>query len=263
MFFYAARQPIFNRDRELFAYELLFRDSLENVFPNIDGDQATSKLIEASQFNLGLEDFTDQHPAFINFSDELVIKKFPSLIPKEQLVVELLETAKPTKKLLQAVIELKEEGYRIALDDYEHNPVWLHFFPYIDIIKVDFRASTPQEITLIGTLAKKHKIELLAEKVETYEEFNKALEWGFVYFQGYFFSEPEVMQSKALAPSQLSLAELLYESSKSEMDLNAIIAIFQRDVTLSFKLLRYANSALFKRRGILRQSSRHWLYLDK
>ncbi|WP_016956826.1 EAL and HDOD domain-containing protein [Catenovulum agarivorans] len=249
MFFYAARQPIFDQNKQLFAYELLFRDSLENVFPNIDGDQATSKLIEASQFNLGLDDFTDQHPAFINFSDELLIKKFPSLIPKEQLVVEILETAKPTKKLLQAVTELKQEGYTIALDDYVHDPVWLHFFPFIDIIKVDFRESSHEEIQQIGKIAGKYDIKLLAEKVETYEEFNSALEWGFTYFQGYFFSEPEVMQSRALAPSQMSLAELLYESSKAEMDLSAIINIFQRDVTLSFKLLRYANSAIFKRRG--------------
>mgnify|MGYP000041244153 CR=1 FL=1 len=249
MFFYAARQPIFKQNRELFAYELLFRDSIVNAFPDIDGDQATSKLIEASQFNLGLEDFTDQHPAFINFSDDLIIKGYPKFIPKEQLVVELLETARPTKRLLQSVQQLKEAGYRIALDDYEHNPVWLHFFPYVDIIKVDFRASTDQQIMAIKQAAKDYPIELLAEKVETYEEFNRAIELGFSYFQGFFFSEPEMMQSKALAPSQMSLAELLYESSKPEMDLDSLIVIFQRDVTLSFKLLRYANSAAFKRRS--------------
>ncbi|KMT63938.1 EAL and HDOD domain-containing protein [Catenovulum maritimum] len=249
MFFYAARQPIFTRTKELFAYELLFRDSLENVFPNIDGDEATAKLIEASQFNLGLGDFTDKHLAFINFSDELLIKKYPTLMPTDQLVVEILETARPTKSLLAAVKELKELGYTIALDDYVHNPVWLHFFPYIDIIKVDFKESNDEEIKNIIKVASKYPIKLLAEKVETYEEFNHALDSGFSYFQGYFFSEPEVMQSKALAPSQMSLAELLYESSKSEMDLESIIKIFERDVTLSFKLLRYANSAAFKRRG--------------
>ncbi|MCU4676015.1 HDOD domain-containing protein [Catenovulum sp. 2E275] len=249
MFFYAARQPIFNKNKELFAYELLFRDSIINAFPNIDGDQATSKLIEGSQFNLGLEDFTDHHPAFINFSDELIIKGYPQLIPNDQLVVEILENARPTKKLLQSVIELKNAGYKVALDDYEHNPVWLHFFPYVDIIKVDLRASSAEQILEIKQAASAYPIDLLAEKVETYEEFNAAIELGFKYFQGYFFSEPEMMQSKALAPSQLSLAELLYESSKPEIDLDTIIDIFQRDVTLSFKLLRYANSAIFKRRN--------------
>lgn len=249
MFFYAARQPIFNRNKEIYGYELLFRDSIINAFPDVDGDQATSKLIEASQFNLGLEDFTDSHFAFINFSDELLIKGYPHLIPKEQLVVEILETAKPTKKLLQAVKELHEAGYTIALDDYVHNPVWLHFFPYIHIIKVCVRQSSAEDILIIKQASAKYSIKLLAEKVETYEEFNAALALDFCYFQGYFFSEPEMMQSKALGPSQMSLAELLYESSKSEMHLDSIINIFQRDVTLSFKLLRYANSAAFKRRG--------------
>ncbi len=249
MFFYAARQPIFDRHKELHAYELLFRDSLENVFPDVDGDQATSKLIEASQFNLGLEDFTGKHPAFINFSHELIVKKFPLLLPKEQLVIEILETAKPTKSLLKAVKELKEAGYIIALDDYIHEAVWLHFFPFIDIIKVDFREANQQQISAIRKASAKYPIKLLAEKVETYEEFNNAIELGFVLFQGYFFSEPEMMQSKALAPSQMGLAELLYESSKAEMDLDSLIDVFQRDVTLSFKLLRYANSAIFKRRS--------------
>lgn len=258
MFFYAARQPIFDQDKKLFAYELLFRDSLENVFPGgVDEDEATSKLIEASQFNLGLEDFTGQLPAFINFTQETLLKKFPLLIPKEQVVVEVLETVRPGKKLLAAIQDLKEAGYTIALDDYEHEAVWLHFFPYVDIIKVDFRASSKEDILVIKKAAAKYPIKLLAEKVETYEEFNMALEMGFCLFQGYFFSEPEVMQSKALSPSQMSLAELLYESSKSEMDLEKIIEIFERDVTLSFKLLRYANSATFKRRseiGTIRQA---------
>lgn len=249
MIFYAARQPIFTRERKLFAYELLFRNSLENVFPKIDGDQATSKLIEASQFNLGLDDFTDNHPAFINFSDALLIKNYPHLMPKEHLVVEILETAKPTKKLLNAVQELKKAGYVIALDDYIHDPVWLHFFPYIDIIKVDFRESDLTQIKQIIEISAQYPIKLLAEKVETYEEFNHALEMGFEYFQGYFFSAPEIMQSRALVPSQLGLAELLLESSKPETNLNKIIKIFERDVTLSFKLLRYVNSPTFKRRS--------------
>ncbi|NTS77839.1 HDOD domain-containing protein [Catenovulum sp. SM1970] len=249
MFFYAARQPILDRNKELFAYELLFRDSLENVFPDIDGDKATSQLIEASQFNLGLEDFTGQYPAFINFSDDLLKKNFPSLLPKEQIVVEILETAKPTKSLLAAVESLKDEGYTFALDDYVHNPVWLHFFPFVDIIKVDYMESTEAQILEIKKYAKKYDIKLLAEKVETYEDFNSAYELGFDYFQGYFFSAPEVMQSKALAPTQMGLAELLYESSKAEMDLDSLIEVFQRDVTLSFKLLRYANSATFRRRS--------------
>lgn len=250
MYFYAARQPILDRDKNLYAYELLFRDGLENVFPDIDGDEATSRMIAGSQFNFGLDDFLGDKPGFINFTLDTLLKKFPSMLPKEQVVVEILETVQPGKRLLSEVQHLKEQGYIVALDDYIHQAVWRHFYPYIDIIKIDFR-STSQDVIqeVLTATAAFPNIKLLAEKVETNEEFQAALKMGFSYFQGYFFSKPEMLQSKALSPAQMTLAELLYETSKSEMDLSKITSIFERDVNLSYKLLRYSNSAVFKRRS--------------
>lgn len=250
MFFYAARQPILDRNKELFGYELLFRDGVDNAFPNIDGDEATSKMIEGSQFAFGLDDFLGDKPGFINFTLETLIKKYPSMLPKEQVVVEILETIQPGKRLLAECQELKEQGYTLALDDYEHRNVWRHFYPYIDIIKIDFRSTDYQQIEEIKqAIAAFPHIKLLAEKVETNAEFQQALEQGFSYFQGYFFSRPEMMQTRALSPSQMALAELLYETSKADMDLARITEVFKRDLTLSYKLLRYSNSAIFKRRS--------------
>ncbi|KPM83338.1 HDOD domain-containing protein [Pseudoalteromonas sp. ACER1] len=250
MYFYAARQPILDRDKKLIGYELLFRDGVDNVFPDIDGDEATSRLIEGSQFNFGLEDLTDNKPAYINFTLETLQKGYPLLLGKEQVVVEILETIQPGKRLLALVKDLKEKGYILALDDYIHQPVWRHFYPYIDIIKIDFLTCDVDSIKAIIEAIKPYPhIKLLAEKVETYEKYQLALEMGFSYFQGFFFSKPEMVQSKTLPPSEMALAELLYETSSIDLNLRKITEVFERDVNLSYKLLRYSNSAAFKRRA--------------
>ncbi len=250
MNFYAARQPILDKSKKLFAYELLFRDSIDNVFPEIDGDEATSKMIEASQFNMGISEFTGSKPAFINFTLETLTQGYPEMLTSEEVVVEVLETIKPGKKLLALCKDLHQKGYTLALDDYEHQSVWAHFYPYIKIIKIDIQQTSVEDIKKVLVAIKEHPhIKMLAEKVETYEEYDQMLQLGFDYFQGYFFAKPEMVKTKSLSPSQMAMAELLYETSKTNLDLNGITKVFERDVSLSYKLLRYANSAIFKRRN--------------
>lgn len=250
MNFYAARQPILDKSKKLFAYELLFRDSIDNVFPDIDGDEATSKMIEASQFNMGISEFTGNKPAFINFTLETLNQGYPEMLTSDEVVVEILETIKPGKKLLALCKDLHQKGYTLALDDYEHQNVWAHFYPFIKIIKIDIQQSSIDDIKEVLVAIKDHPhIKMLAEKVETYEEYDQMLQLGFDYFQGYFFARPEMVKTKSLSPSQMAMAELLYETSKTELDLNSITSVFERDVSLSYKLLRYANSAIFKRRN--------------
>jgi EAL and modified HD-GYP domain-containing signal transduction protein len=250
MYFYAARQPILDKDKNLYGYELLFRDSIDNVFPNIDGDEATTKMVEASKFNLGVGEFTANKPAFINFTFETLSRGYANMLTTDEVVVEILETVKPGKKLLAICKKLYEEGYTLALDDYEHQKVWIHFFPFIKIIKIDWQISSIEDIKEIKEVISGFPdIKLLAEKVETYEEYNQALELGFELFQGFFFAKPQMVKTKTLSPSQMAMAELLYETSKPELDLTSITSVFERDVTLSYKLLRYANSAIFRRRN--------------
>lgn len=250
MYFYAARQPILDKEKKLYAYELLFRDSIVNVFPDIGADEATTKMIEASNFNLGISEFTGNKPAFINFTLETLIRGYPETLTTEEVVVEILETVKPGKKLLSICKGLHEKGYTIALDDYIHQTVWQHFYPFIHIIKIDWQDTTIDTIKAVKIAINDFPhIKLLAEKVETYQEYNHAVELGFELFQGFFFAKPEMVKTKSLSPSQIAMAELLYETSKKDLDLASITSVFERDVTLSYKLLRYANSAIFKRRN--------------
>ena len=250
MYFYAARQPILDLDKNLYAYELLFRDSVDNVFPNIDGDEATSKMVEASQFNVGISEFTANKPAFINFTLDTISAGYPQMLHTDEVVVEILETIKPGKKLLSCCKDLHEKEYTLALDDYIHQKVWAHFYPYISIIKIDLLKTSFDDVEEIKKdIATFPHIKLLAEKVETHEVYQQALEYGFELFQGYFFAKPEMVKTKNLSPSQIAMAELLYESSKTELDLASITDVFQRDVTLAYKLLRYVNSSLFMRQS--------------
>lgn len=250
MAFFAARQPILDIERNVYAYELLFRESLENVFPDVGDDEATSKMVEGLHLNLGLDKLTQNKLAFINFTHDTLLNRYPLLLPNDQVVVEVLETVKPGKKLLAAVKEIKNRGYIVALDDYIHEPVWEHFYPFTDIIKIDWQDMPLEEVKqVIKDIKPYPHIKLLAEKVETYEEFEIAKQLGFCYFQGYFFSKPEVLQSTSLQPSQLALADLMAEMASEDPDINKITRAFESDVNLSFKLLRYTQSPIFKRQN--------------
>lgn len=254
MSFYVARQPILDKEKKLFAYELLLRDGLENVFPEtISGDEATAKIIDGLEFNLGLESLVQGNLAFINFTHDSLINGYPLFLDKDQIVVEILETAKPSQDLLAACIDLKQKNYTIALDDYEHDAAWEQFFPYVDIIKLDYSLTSEQQFQeIITTLETYPHIKLLAEKIETYDEFQHALGIGCEYFQGYFFSRPEVIKTVSFNPSQVAVVNLLSEINKDELDIKKITSIFEDDANLTFKLLRYVQSPIFKRSAAIK-----------
>ncbi|MFT6413724.1 MAG: EAL and modified HD-GYP domain-containing signal transduction protein [Glaciecola sp.] len=264
MGFFAARQPILDRHKSLFGYELLFRTSLDNVFPDVDQEKATSKMIEVLQFDLGMDRISEGKLAFINFTEKTLLGGYAELLPKKKIVVEILETAKPTKSLFLALQKLHNKGYILALDDFVHNERWIPFYRLIDIIKIDYLESTMEETRNTITAARKYPhIKLLAEKVETNKQFKEALNLGFDYFQGYFFSRPEVIKSISLTPAQTSIAGILNKVTAEDPNFDEITQLFELDVTLSFKLLRYTQSAVFKRRNPIKTIKQAVLMLGK
>lgn len=238
---YVARQPILDRNRDTIAYELLFRDGPCNAFPHINPELATSRLL-IEQFLTYQCSCINGKTGFVNFSYESILNQIPILFPEKQMVIEVLEDCTPSDELLREIKSLKKQGYKIALDDFIPSPDWNRFLPYVDIIKLDIRQiSIPKAALLIDKL-KETRIRFLAEKVETYQEFDRAKNVGFELFQGYFFGKPEILEKKAIKPSFNTVTELLTLISEDEIDFLAVEKLIASDVTLSFKLLRYVNS---------------------
>ena len=240
-----ARQPIFDVNRRLFAYELLYRGVELLSLDNVGGNRATSSLLTSSFFTEGLEKISGNKPCFVNFTEDLLLENIAESFPVDTIVVEILEDVQPTREIIAICQKLKDRGYTIALDDFVYHKKFIPLIELADIIKIDFILTPVDEIHDTLDYLSSYKVDFLAEKVETNEEFIKASKLGFKYFQGYFFAKPEVMRIKELTTSKLTLLNLLSEITKKDVSAKKMTEIISADVSLSYRLLRYINSAYF------------------
>lgn len=244
---FVARQPIFNQQRKIYAYELLFRTGMSNAFPGVDGEVATSSLLSSSFFTVGIERIASGHLAFINFTEEMLVQGVPSMFPKDCVVVEVLEDVQPTDVVVESCRKLVEKGYILALDDFVFAENLAPLIKLAQIIKVDFRLTPLEQIMEMVQTLKPYSCKLLAEKIETYDEFAQAVSMGFSYFQGYFFSRPEVLKNKDIPSSQLALLQLIVEVNKADIEIDDIEKLINQDISISFKLLKFLNSSYYSR----------------
>jgi c-di-GMP-related signal transduction protein len=244
---YVARQPIFKKDKTVFGYELLFRNGTSNFFTGIDGNTATSNVLSNSYFSIGIENISGNNLSFINFTRDLLVKQTPQLFSKDKLAVEVLEDIEPDEEVVKACTELSHKGYLLALDDFFYHAGMKPLIEVANIIKFDFRATKADQIKKIIEKLSKYHLKFLAEKIETHKEFKIALNMGFEYFQGYFFSKPEIIKGKDISSAQLNLLQVMAEVNKADFSFNKVEAIIARDVAISYKLMRYINSAYFRR----------------
>lgn len=252
---HTARQAILNRQLNVVAYELLYRDGESGSYPaGMDSHVATSRMMARTQLNQGIHAVTSGKVAFINFTEQCLLQDFPTMIPKEHVVVEILETVNPTDEVYEKCSQLFKAGYKLALDDFVYKPEWLRFMKFIKIIKFDI-SKTPLS-TLAPTLKMleklrhegnlRNKIILLAERVETKAEFKMAMEMNFDLFQGYFFAKPELYCDRDVELSEGTLFRLYQELCRPSLDLKKISSCFESDEGLTYKLLAFMNSGLFK-----------------
>ncbi|MDA8134122.1 MAG: HDOD domain-containing protein [Desulfobacteraceae bacterium] len=248
---FLARQPVFTSEKKLFGYELLFRLGLENYFPeSVDGNTATSNLLSNIFFPFDFKAILCGKPGLINFTANMILQRMPLLLPKEHFIIEVLEDVEPDEALISSLSVLNKKGFTIALDDFVYHQKLRPMIELSHIIKFDIQATPLKSLDVILQMMKSdYKIRFLAEKVETYAEFEQAKEMGFDLFQGYFFSKPEVLSTKGISAGQATKLALVNEVAKKELNLKRIEDLIKKDVSISFKLLRFINSAYFKRRN--------------
>ena len=242
---HVARQPIFNTEKNVIGYELLFRNGTDDFFPGSDGDQATADVINSSFFLKIVDDLTGGKKAFINFTPRLIKQQIMTILPSQSLAVELTETFEKDPDVLEACRQLKEKGYMVVLDDFVFYKNSDALIKVADMVKVDFVTTKEVERKSIAQRLKPLGVKLLAEKVESYFDFKQAKELGYEYFQGYFFGRPEVFSGRDIPGYTVNYLNMLREASRSEIDFDKLEQIFRRDVALSFKILKFINSAFF------------------
>jgi c-di-GMP-related signal transduction protein len=241
---YLARQPILNRDQNTHGYELLFRSGPDNFFSASDPDAATCHTIDFSLL-FDYAALTGGRAAFINCTRNILLRDIITLLPRDRVVVEVLEDVPADEETLAACDRLRQAGYSIALDDYVPTPNTLRLLPFADIVKVDFMATDAARQASIAADMRRRGIRLLAEKVETREQFHFAQSLGFHYFQGYFFCKPEPLTMQDIPCSKLAYVQVMSLANREFFDVDKLEQAILREPSLCYRLLRYLNSAAF------------------
>ncbi|MEK4426959.1 EAL and HDOD domain-containing protein [Solibacillus sp. FSL K6-1523] len=245
---FIGRQPIFNAQEQVVAYELLYRNSEKNVFPMVDADTATVDVLINSFLSMGIDNVTNGKPSFVNFTENLLMDTTLDYINPSQVVIEVLEDVPITEELIQRIIELRKHGFRFALDDFIMNEevlIYNDLFANVDYIKIDFLLTPILERMEIENKIKKQfpKIQLLAEKVETRKQYEVAKHSGYVLFQGYFFEQPQIIKSTEIPTNALQYFQIISILNDEEPNINLLAENIEREISLTYKLLQLINNS--------------------
>jgi EAL and modified HD-GYP domain-containing signal transduction protein len=243
-----ARQPILDGDLKAVGYELLYREAGSDHANVRDDELATARVSLHAMTEIELERLVDHRRAWINVSREFVLGGLAETIPPDRVVLELLEDQLVDKALIDAVGKLRTGGYQVALDDFTLTPEIEPLLPKVDIVKLDLRALGPDGLTSLARHLARHRLTLVAEKLEDHADFEVAVAAGCHLFQGYFFCRPEIIEGTTVAPNKLALLKLAADVQDPAVDLDALDRVISTDVALSYRLLRYINSAYFSLR---------------
>jgi EAL and modified HD-GYP domain-containing signal transduction protein len=243
---FVARQPIFDSNLEVRAYELLFRGSnaIDRAIVT-DNEEATSTVVINAFTELGLETVVGERRAWVNVSREFVTSGMAFALPKERVVLELLEDQGADDELLAQLDLLRRDGYTIALDDFSWSPEREPLLSHVDIVKVEVLGREPADVADDVARLRAYPVQLVAEKLETREDYERCAALGFELFQGYFFCKPETLSARSVGPNRLAMLQLVAALQDPAIDFARLETLISHDIALSYRLLRYINSAFF------------------
>ena len=245
---FVARQPVFNSQKKVFGYDLSFRDGFENIIPPIDSDIEASNVLANTFFSFQMPEVLRNKPGFVNFTKPLLQQNIATIFPKENIIIKVLNDIDQDVETFASLRALKKKGYKIAMDDFSLNRDAQMMINFSNIVKIDFKSMAKNKIYhTVKALDATRDVTFLAQNLQTYKDFDFAKDTGFKLFQGDFFSRPEQLSKKDISINKVSRLKLIDEIRKPDMDTENIEAIIKKDVSISYKLLKFLNSAYFRR----------------
>ena len=240
---FVGRQPILSPKMQTIGYEVLYRNCEIEQAIFTDEDVATATVLLNTYLDIGLDHVVGSHLAFLNIPKQFLLEHYCEALPKNRVVLEILENVEPTPQVLEALTSLAQQGYTIALDDFEYHDRFRPFLEIADIIKVDVLGKSAEQLEREVSQLGDSRVRLLAEKVETQEVFQTCKQLGFYYFQGYFFFRPDIIRGQGIPANRIALLELMGKIQDPQIPLKGLVEHIRNDLSLSYKVLRYVNSA--------------------
>jgi len=240
---FVGRQPILGPNMKTVGYEVLYRNCELGQAVFTDEDMATATVLLNTYLDIGLEHVVGSHLAFLNIPKQFLLEHHCEALPKDRVVLEILENVEPTPQVLEALTSLAQQGYTIALDDFEYHDRFRPFLEIADIVKIDVLGKSEEQLEQEVAVLRDYRVRLLAEKVEYREVYGTCRKLGFYYFQGYFFFRPDIVRGREIPANRIALLELMGKIQDPHIPFKTLVEHIRNDLSLSYKVLRYVNSA--------------------
>jgi len=242
---FVGRQAILDPTLKTIGYEVLYRNCEVGQAVFTDENVATATVLLNAYLDIGLEHVVGSHLAFLNIPKQFLLEHYCEALPKNRVVLEILENVEPTPQVLEALTSLAQQGYTIALDDFEYHDRFRPFLEIADIVKIDVLGKSEKQLQREVSQLRDYRVSFLAEKVESREVYETCKKLGFYYFQGYFFFRPDIVRGREIPANRVALWELMGKIQDPHIPFKGLVELIRNDLSLSYKILRYVNSAYF------------------